>query len=136
MIEDIIAAALVADGAPEAHAQSLALRIKSDLAEAGALVAEPEPYVPKPYPKWVHGKVVRSAAEEAARAAKFAPPATGPAVVVEVTKPTPAEPAAPAASMESIETAEPPVLHVEPTAQAAHEAEPVETKTEPPHTGA
>lgn len=85
MIEDIIAAAIVADGAPEAQAMGIALRVKDALVAAGVSLDLPEAYVPKQYPKWVQGRMVKSATEEAALVAKVAPKAA----------PVPAAPAAP-----------------------------------------
>lgn len=73
MIEDIIAAAIVAEGAPEAQAMPVALRVKDALVAAGVSLDLPETYVPKLYPKWVHGQVAKSATEEAALVARVAP---------------------------------------------------------------
>jgi hypothetical protein len=91
MFTDIIAAA-IADGSPVADAMPAAQRVLNALAEAGALTQEAQPYVPKAYPKYVHGHVVKTAAEEEKLLARFAPmaPATP------ATTAAPAETAAPA----------------------------------------
>lgn len=73
MIEDIIAAAIVAEGAPEARAMPIALRVKDTLVAAGISLDLPEAYVPKTYPKWVHGQVVHNEVAEAALVARMAP---------------------------------------------------------------
>lgn len=126
MIEDIIAAAIVADGAPEAQAMGIALRVKDALVAAGVSLDLPEAYVPKQYPKWVQGRMVKSATEEAALVAKVAPVPAAPAApsepAGEPAKEPAAEPVAEPTKAAPAETATPPVA--EPAAKTAEPATP------------
>jgi hypothetical protein len=111
-IEDIIAKA-IADGAPEAEAMPAALRVKAALGGAGVLVALPPAYKPKEYPKWVAGKVVRNADEEAALTAPVVAEVVAPVVVAPVVVPEPAVVVPPVLDVvipAPAEAAEPPVV--------------------------
>jgi hypothetical protein len=91
-IEDIIAAA-IADGGPVSDEMSAATRVVAALKKAGVSLEMPVAYEPKPYPKWVGDKVVRTAAEEAALTEKAAP-AAEPAPAAPANDATPPAPAA------------------------------------------
>jgi hypothetical protein len=94
MIEDIIAQA-IADGAPVEEHQAAASRVAAALMKAGLVAIPPAPYRPKEYPKWVDGKIVANAAEEAKLkpveppAPESAPPEPPPPEAGSETKPPP-----------------------------------------------
>lgn len=144
MIEDIIAAAIIAEGAPESQAMPIAIRVKDALIAAGVSLETPEVYVPKAYPKWVHGRLVRSAAEEAAREALMAPKvAAEPAIETKhysdgtsATGPGPLPDLSPAQQDAAAQPVEPPPAPAVPVAPAETAAppvaEPAATPAEPP----